>query len=97
MDEGAPVRAFTAIGQVLDAPVRRGEMSGEFHPFRRDVRFFEAQEAPIAPLLPVLSFTRDRTNWGVTFKRGAFRIEAYDYRIIANAMKALDSVSCPGV
>lgn len=93
MGAGAPVRAFTAIGEVLDAPVRLGEMGGDFHPFRRDVRFFAAEDAPIAPLLPRLAFTQGRTNWGMVFRRGAFRITADDYRLIANAMQALQALA----
>lgn len=92
MGAGAPVRAFTAVGEVLDAPVRRGEMGGDFHPFRRDVRFFSAREAPITPLLPVLACTRDRTHWGIVFRRGVFRITADDYGRIANAMQALQAL-----
>jgi EVE domain-containing protein len=84
---GEAVRAFTAIGEVLDAPVVRGEMAGDFHAFRRDVQYFAADDAPIAPLLPLLSFTRKRTTWGVVFRRGAFRVDRDDYERIATAMR----------
>jgi hypothetical protein len=84
---GVAVQAFTAIGEVLDAPVRRGEMTGAFHAFRRDVRYFAADDTLIEPLLPLLSFTRKRTAWGVVFRRGAFRIDRSDYDRIAMAMR----------
>jgi hypothetical protein len=84
---GAAVKAFTAIGEVLDTPVVPGEMAGGFHPFRRDVQYFAADDAPIAPLLPLLSFTRKRTTWGVVFRRGGFRIDRDDYDRIATAMR----------
>lgn len=55
---GEPIQAFTAIGEILDRPIRH-ESDGEgFHPFRRDVRYFAVGEAPIKPLLPNLSFAR---------------------------------------
>jgi len=52
------------------------------------VKFFKAADAPIRPLLPLLSFTRERTNWGMLFRRGVFAIERADYDIIAKAMHA---------
>ncbi len=62
--DGPALQAFTAIGEVIDdAPEQVAQTPG-FHPYRRRVRFLEANEAPIAPLLDSLSFTRDKTNWG---------------------------------
>ena len=90
MGDGQPVRAFTAIGEVLDAPVYPGERVGNLQPFRRGVRFFQSQDAPIEALLGELSFTHGRTQWGMMFRRGVFRIGAQDYRVIAAAMKAVE-------
>jgi len=84
---GAAVKAFTAIGEVLDAPVVQGDTTGDFCPFRRDVLYLAADDAPIAPLLPRLLITRDRKTWGVIFRRGAFRVERGDYDLIARAMR----------
>ena len=50
-------------------------------PVRRDVKFFK--DAPIKPLLEKLLFTQGRASWGYAFRRGSFRIEADDYRVIA--------------
>ena len=93
MDAGAPVQAFTAIGEVLEGEAYRADMGGGFKPVRRDVRFFAAHDAPIKPLLEKLSFTRGRTSWGFAFRRGAFRIEQDDYRAIAKAMGVKDKAS----
>jgi len=90
MRAGAPVQAFTAIGTVLDAPPRQVDLGGGFLPHRRDIRFYTAREAPIKPLLARLAFTRDRMSWGMAFRRGVFRIEAADYRLIAAAMGVSD-------
>src|SRR5581483_7381773 len=59
---GEPVQGFTAIGEIGIDPPRQVDMGGGFVPYRRSVRFFRATEAPIRPLLPVLSFTRGRTS-----------------------------------
>ena len=90
--EGEPVQAFTAIGKILEGEAYRADMGGGFKPVRRDVRFFKAHDAPIKPLLETLSFTRGRMSWGYAFRRGAFQIEADDYRVIAKAMGAKDEV-----
>ena len=51
MGAGDPVQSFTAIGEVLPGEVYMGNMGSGFVPARRDVRFFEASDAPIRPLL----------------------------------------------
>ena len=83
------MQAFTAIGEVLPGDVYEGNMGGAFMPARRDVRFYDAKDAPIRPLLESLSFTKGRTSWGYAFRRGVFQITAEDYALIAAAMKAV--------
>jgi hypothetical protein len=88
MRDGAPVQAFTAIGEIRAGAPRQADMGDGFLPWRRDVHFFAATEAPVRPLLAALSFTRGRRNWGYVFRRGIFPIAAEDYRLIAQAMGA---------
>ena len=88
MGEGEPLQAFTAIGEIAEGEPRPFDMGGGFVPDRRAVTFFAATDAPIRPLLPLLSFTRDRPNWGMVLRRGLFAIEKADYDIIAKAMRA---------
>lgn len=83
---GKPVQAFTAAGRISDDAAYQVDAGQGFKPFRRDVEFFRIHEAPIRPLLDQLSFTRGRSNWGYMFRRGAFPIDAGDYRIIAQCM-----------
>ena len=47
MAGGAPVQAFTAIGEVLAEKPHQVDVGGGFKPYRRDVRFFDAQVASI--------------------------------------------------
>jgi hypothetical protein len=63
-------------------------MGGDGGAFRRDVRWSEAIETPIRPLLGSLSFARDNASWGYRLRFGLFRIEDEDMRIIAAAMRA---------
>ena len=90
MRAGQPLQAFTAIGEVLAGEPYHMKQSERFHPFRRDVRYFDAREAPIRPLLPDLSFAQGSASWGQVMRRGTFRIDAADYKIIAEAMHVAD-------
>jgi EVE domain len=82
-------QAFTAVGAVRDERVCQGDMGGGFQPFRKDVDWLPAHEAPIRPLLQALSFTQGKANWGY-----AFRTEA-DMTVIMQAMNAQTSLHAP--
>ena len=79
-------QAFTAIGVVRDDRIYQADMGGGFQPFRRDVDFLAAHEAPIRPLLDALSFTRGNNNWGYAFRFGLLKVTADDMALIAHAM-----------
>lgn len=81
-------QAFTAIGTVRDERVYQGVMADGFEPFRRDVDWLDAIEAPIRPLLGALSFTQGKSNWGYAFRFGLFKVTADDMVMIARAMRA---------
>jgi hypothetical protein len=87
---GKPVQAFTAISEVIDREPYQVFVSDRFRPFRQDVRYFDAREASIRPLLPHLSFSQRNSAWGQVLRRGVFRIQQGDYEMIAAAMQILD-------
>ncbi|MBO9587770.1 EVE domain-containing protein [Devosia sp.] len=82
------LQSFTTIGRVQDEDLYQGEMGGDFIPWRRNVDYVDAREAPIAPLLDCLDFTRGNRNWGYKMRLGLFEISEHDFRAIANAMQA---------
>lgn len=82
------LQAFTLIGRVRDDEIYVGQMGGDFAPWRRNVDYADAGEAPIAPLLETLEFTRGRKNWGYQMRFGLFEISKADFRVIAEAMDA---------
>jgi EVE domain len=82
-------QAFTAIGVVRDERVYQADMGGGFVPFRRDVAYLAAHEAPIRPLLDALSFTRGNSNWGYAFRFGLLKVTDEDMVLIARAMDAV--------
>jgi hypothetical protein len=80
------LQAFTAIGIVRDGAPYQVDMGGGFQPFRRDVAWLDAREAPIAPLLDTLEFSNGVRNWGYPFRLGLFPISERDLEVIAAAM-----------
>ena len=80
------MQRFTAIGVVSTGDVYQVEMTDEFRPYRVDVRFMKAKEAPIKPLIEMLSFIKDKTHWGAAFRFGYLKIPPDDFLLIANAM-----------
>lgn len=91
--DGAPLRAFTAIGRVAEgdpwqaAPVAM--LGRDVAPWRRRVEYVDGiHEAPIAPLLPMLDLTRDTPNWGWLMRRGVLEMTSHDFRLLADEMGA---------
>ena len=56
-------------------------------PYRLNVNWLPAEEAPIRPLLDQLRFTRTRKPWGYQLRLGFFEICVADMEIIAKAMR----------
>lgn len=81
-----PCRSFTAIGKVQAGEPYLFEMSKDFIPWRRDISFLNAKDAPIVPLLDELTFIHDKKKWGFPFRRGSFEIQKADFELIAKAM-----------
>ncbi len=84
----SPCQAFTAIGTVRDERVYQGLMANGFEPWRRDVAWLDAQEAPIRSLLEALAFTQGKANWGYAFRFGLLKVTADDMAVIARATGA---------
>jgi hypothetical protein len=87
---GTPLQAFTAIGRVVDDELYRVQMSPDFRPWRRNVKFTRCTEAPIAPLIDELSFIKDKRRWGYVFRFGLFEIPCTDFERIKTAMTGGD-------
>lgn len=82
------LRTFTAIGIVASGDPYEADMGGDFHPFRRDVDWADAQEAPIRPLLDRLELTAGKPGWGYQLRFGLLALSAHDFRLIAETMRA---------
>ena len=86
MGGGAPLRAFTALGQVADQRIYRHDMGGGFVPYRRDIRYRPVQAVPVAALAARLHLTR-RPSWGMALRRGHLPLDEHDFTLIAGAMR----------
>jgi EVE domain len=80
------LQAFTLIGTVKDDRTYQADM-GDFRPFRRDVEYRAANDAPIVPLLDRLELTLGKRNWGYVFRFGLVQISQVDFETIAAAME----------
>jgi EVE domain len=80
------LQSFTAIGIVKGGVPYQVDIGGGFCPFRRDVNWRTAEEAPIKPLIGSLQFTAANSNWGFQLRFGLFEISEHDMTIIATAM-----------
>ena len=85
--DGEPLQAFTAIGQIADDGPYQAEMAPDFHPWRRAVGFKPCREAPIRPLIEKLHFIEDKVHWGYKFRFGVIQIHEDDFLTIYRCMK----------
>jgi hypothetical protein len=84
---GVPLRAFTALGQVVGTAIYPFDMGGGFVPFRRDVAYEAAAlEVPLRALAPRLRFVSENPAWGMLARRGHFEIGLDDLEVIRAAM-----------
>jgi hypothetical protein len=82
------LQSFVSIGVVLPGVPYAFDMGRGFVPYRRDVKYVPAQEAPIASLLEHFEFVEDRARWGYKFRFGLFKVSDDDMRLIVDAMRA---------
>ena len=81
------LQSFISIGVVQPGDPYAFDMGG-FVPYRRNVAYAPAREAPIQPLLDHFEFVEDRNRWGYNMRFGLFAISDQDMRTIALAMNA---------
>lgn len=82
----SPCRKFTALGILQDKVPYEVHMSECFVPWRRDVDFLDATPVLISDLINTLSCIKNKTHWGMVFRRGCFEIPKEDFKSIAHAM-----------
>ena len=86
LNEGAEVRAFTAIGQVKAGDPAERHMLPGMTGWYREVEWLDGRRADIYPLLDEFSFVTDRSHWGMYFRKSLFKVTRDDFALIAQAM-----------
>jgi len=82
-----PCRKFTGLGEIADDRIYQGEMDTGLPPFRKDVTFSQKmKETSIEPLIPDLSFIKNKKSWGYVFRFGLVEIPRDDFLRIASKM-----------
>jgi len=77
-----PLHAFTALGEVADEEIVQVEMTPDFKPFRRNVKYLYTGKVKIEPLVTHLQFIRNKKSWGYAFRFGLLEIQKDDFQLI---------------
>jgi len=77
---------FTAIGEVIDDVPYQVDMGSDLKPYRRNIKYLNACHVDIKPLIPILSFIKNKTSWGYVFRYGFLEIDQESFEIIATFM-----------
>lgn len=86
MNEGAELRAFTAIGRVAPGDAGEREMGPGLTGWYRRMQWLDSRPADIYPLLDRFSFVANRQHWGMSFRKSLFKVAERDFAVIAEAM-----------
>ena len=82
---GAPLRAFTAVGHVVDEQPWQAD-EGEFRPWRRRIDYDpDATTVPLADVQGDLELCRD-PHWGYQLRRGLVQLSGHDADVLVEAM-----------
>lgn len=83
---GAPLQAFTAIGQITSEEPYQVTLTNDFQPYRHTVRYLPCRQVPIQEVLEDLTFLPDKQHWGAKFRFGHLAVSRADFQKIARAM-----------
>ena len=90
--DGDVLQHFTAIGSIMTGDIYQVEMGPDFKPYRLAVDFIRCHMTPIKPLIHNLAFIKNKVNWGAVFRFGHLKIQAEDFKLIAEAMGAREAI-----
>jgi len=85
MESNELYQKFTAIGEVIDDVPYQVDI-GSFKPYRRNIKYLNACDVDIKPLIPILLFIKNKTSWGYVFRYGFLEIDRESFEIIATLM-----------
>ena len=86
LQNGKPVRAFTAVAKIKEGDAYQVIISDTFQPYRKDAEYEPCQEVAIKPLIEQLEFITNKKHWGLRFRSGLFEIDRHDFDLIYRLM-----------
>lgn len=81
-----PLRAFTALGTIVDGEIWQAD-EGDFHPFRRRVEYATTRPLPLAEVQSELHLTAG-PNWGYQLRRGLVPLDEHDAALLSERMRS---------
>ena len=87
-DQSTSCQCLVVLGDVSDGPVFQVQVTPDFEPFLRAVRYQPVTEMPIQPLLAQLTFVQNQERRGYRFRFGCFAIPAVDFALIRTTVTA---------
>jgi predicted RNA-binding protein len=86
LEEDLKYQKFTGVGEILDDEIFQVKVTKDFTPFRRKVSYLPSKDISIIPLIPLLSFIKNKSSWGYPFRFGLLEISEQDFKLIADKM-----------
>lgn len=86
LDRPEKCQAFTAIGILKKGATYQVQMTPDFRPFRRDVKYFPCREVSLLEVFDRLLLTKNRRSWGMQLRRGLLELEGQDFMLLAESM-----------
>jgi predicted RNA-binding protein len=87
LENGEPLKAFTAVSQIMEEKIYQVELTSNFKPFRINAQYEECNEVNIKPMIESLNFIQNKKSWGYMFRFGLFEIDEHDFTLIYSRMK----------
>jgi hypothetical protein len=78
------LRQFTALGTIADDEIWQAD-EGDFHPFRRRVRYADTRPVAVEDVKDSLQLTAG-PNWGYQLRRGLIPVSDADVAVLSRAM-----------
>jgi len=83
---GAPLQAFTAVGQMTSEAPYQVTLPDGFQPFLHTVGYLPCRPVPIQEVLEELTFLPDKQHWGARFRFGRLAVSRTDFQRLARTM-----------
>lgn len=85
-DKSDKCQRFTAIARISEGAIIQQDLGNGFTAYRRNAAYSESREVSILPLVPHLSFIKNKERWGLGLRYGKVKISEDDFSRISSLM-----------